>query len=80
MASLSDPTLGLLIEVADDLFTPSELRSLLMRSDLNQYVQREAANKAEMLRGAFLRARTLAEDDDSEAQRALLEVHPPRPG
>jgi hypothetical protein len=71
MAALSDPTLGLLIEIAGDLFTTSELRNLLMRSNLNQYAQSGADNKAEMLRVPFLRARSMAEDD-SEAHRALL--------
>jgi hypothetical protein len=73
MAALSDPTLGLLIEIAEDLFTASQLRNLLMRSNLNQYAHSGAANNAEMLRVPFLRARSLAvEENDSEAHRALL--------
>jgi hypothetical protein len=71
VSTLSDPTLGLLIEIADALFTRSDLRTLLMRSDLNQYGQ-NGSNKAEMLRGAFLRAQEAAKQGDQQAHRRLL--------
>jgi hypothetical protein len=71
MTTLSVPTLGLLIEIADEVFTASQLKNLLMRSDLWQYGQ-GGPNKAEMLRSVFLGARYQAEQGDQRAHRGLL--------
>ncbi len=75
MSELSDPTLGLLIEItADnrlDLFTTSDLGTLLMRADLWRY-GRSGQNKQELMRSALLRARDQAQRGDQQARRALL--------
>jgi hypothetical protein len=73
MATLSTPTLGLLVDIAksDRLFTRSDLETLLMRSDLTQYGQ-GGPNKAEILRSAFRRAQSEAELGDQKAHRGLL--------
>ena len=71
MSTLSEPTLGLLIEIADKVFTRSDLETLLMRSELRQYGQ-GGSNKAELLRSPFLSARFEAEQGDQTAHRALL--------
>jgi hypothetical protein len=71
MTTLSVSTLGLLIEIADKAFTASELKNLLMRSNLWQYGQ-GGPNKPEMLRSAFLGACDQAEQGDQQAHRGLL--------
>jgi hypothetical protein len=70
MTTLSVPTLGLLIEIADDLFTKSKLENLLMRSSLSY--DKASPNKAELLRSAFLGVRDRAEGGDRQAHRGLL--------
>jgi hypothetical protein len=72
MATLSDPTLGLLVRIAQQLFDLSDVRTLLMRADLWRYAPDEE-NKAELVRGALLRARYHADHrDDQQARRGLL--------
>jgi hypothetical protein len=75
MSELSDPTLGLLIEItADnrlDLFTTSDLRTLLMRADLRRYGG-GSQNKQELVRSALFRAREEADQGQQQAHRALL--------
>lgn len=72
MATLSDPTLGLLVRIAQQLFDLSDVRTLLMRADLWRYAPDEE-NKAELVRGALLGARYHADHrDDQQARRGLL--------
>lgn len=63
MHVLSDPTLGLVVEVGADNFTGSDLKTLLMRADPWQFGDETAktANKQELLRSRILAARDYAE-------------------
>jgi hypothetical protein len=72
MATLSDPTLGLLVRIAPQLFSLSDLRTLLMRADLWRYA-RDEENRAELVRDALLGARYHADQsEDQRARRGLL--------
>jgi hypothetical protein len=72
MATLSDPTLGLLVWIAQRLFDLSDVRTLLMLADLWRYAPDEE-NTAELVRGALLDARHDADErGDQRARRGLL--------
>jgi hypothetical protein len=75
MSGLSDPTIGVLIELATDrrldLFTKPELETLPLRADLRRY-GRGGETKHELVRNALLGARAQAERGDRQAHRALL--------
>jgi hypothetical protein len=74
MATLSDPTLGLLVRIAPQLFSLSKLRTLLMEADLRRYApDPDEENSAELVRGALLGARDHADQrEDQQARRGLL--------
>ena len=73
MRVLSDPTLGLVIEVAAHHFDDSELKTLLMRADLWQHsgVKRKGQ---ELVRDHLVNARDFAEEysDTENVRQALL--------
>jgi hypothetical protein len=75
MRVLSDPTLGLVVEIAADYFSDSDLKTLLMRADLWQYGEGKGrGNKQELVRSSLLAARDHAEEygDTDDVRRALL--------
>lgn len=77
MATLSDPTLGLLIEIGTDLFTGSDLRTMLMSSDLWKYARDEGnkqVNKQELVRSRLLGAQKAARLRDPFADDATPAV------
>jgi hypothetical protein len=71
MRVLSDPTLGLVVEVAARQFSDEELRTLLMRADLWQYsgVKRK---RQELVRDHLLSARDYADEYGSQMQDVRL--------
>lgn len=74
MRVLSDPTLGLVVEVAAGQFSDSDLRTLLMRADLWQYSEAKRRGQ-ELVRDHLLNARDYAQAYDGKTQevrRALL--------
>lgn len=75
MTTLSDPTLGLLIQVGAKKLTASHIKTLMMDADIFRYGYRDD-NKDELLRSRLVGARQAAEDGDAEAWRALLRFVP----
>src|SRR5258708_38560100 len=76
MPLLSDPTLGLVVEIAADQFTESDLKALLMQANLWQFsdTRTKAANKQELMRICLLSARNYAEAyGDQALLQALLD-------
>jgi hypothetical protein len=71
MRTLSFPTLGLLLELAQELFADrDELPTLMMRCDLLNSEQAEVIHR--VLMNNLMRARTAAETGDQQAHRNLL--------
>ncbi len=69
MRTLSFPTLGLLIEIADELFDRrTELGTLMMRCDLLQ----DSGEIVRVLQNSLMSTRTAAEAGDPQAHRNLL--------
>lgn len=72
MDTLQDPTLGLLIQVVSP-WTASDIRTLMMRSDLSRFgATGKEANKQELLRTPLLGAQKAARNGDTTAHRSLL--------
>ena len=73
MRFLSDPTLGLVVEIAAGHFSDSDLRTLLMRTNLWQYAE-DNRNRQELVRSRLLAARDFAEQepDMEDTRQALL--------
>jgi hypothetical protein len=74
VTTLSDPTLGLLIQAGAELYTRSELDTMLMRAHLRQFALPGAdANKQELLRRHLLGAQAAASRGNAATHRALLD-------
>lgn len=73
MRVLSDPTLGLVIEVAAGHFDDSELKTLLMRADLWKHSEVKRKSQ-ELVRDHLVNARDYAEEysDTENVRQALL--------
>ncbi|WP_431883800.1 hypothetical protein [Micromonospora gifhornensis] len=73
MQTLSDPTLGLLVEIASGKrFSASDLTTLLMKANVNRYGHLDS-NKQELVRSRLVGARdAVTEAGDSDAHRGLL--------
>ncbi len=71
MTTMSDPTLGLLIEVGVESFSRDGLDTLLMRSDLAQYCT-ASESKYKLLRSSLVGARDRASEIDQQARRGLV--------
>lgn len=76
MTTLSDPTLGLLVQIAADSCTRDELATLLLRADLMQehYLGYEpgGSSKHGLVRQRLRGAREVALQGEREAHRSLL--------
>jgi len=73
MPTLSDPTLGLLVQVAADAYTLKELKTMMLRVDLaHERYGGADYSRHDLVRDRLLRARTLALQGDRDAHRALL--------
>lgn len=76
MTTLSEPTLGLLVQIAVDAFTHDELQTLLLRADLQQQQYLDyglgGSGKHGLVRQRLYGARQIALDGDREAHRSLL--------
>ena len=74
MTTLSDPTLGLLIEIGANLYTRTALETMLMQANLQQYgPPGPAANKQDLLRRHLLGAKAEAQWGNGAAHRAILD-------
>lgn len=74
MTTLSDPTLGLLTEIGVTRYSRSELETMLMRANLEQYAASSfAANKRDLLLRHLREAKTEALQGTDAAHRALLD-------
>ncbi|MER7750266.1 hypothetical protein ABT013_33925 [Streptomyces bacillaris] len=74
MDTLSIRTLGRITEIAVDSCSGTELKNMLMMSELGDCVPPKFTSKAEMLRPALLNARiSAAQQDNAHAHEALLE-------
>ncbi|MEU9046580.1 MULTISPECIES: hypothetical protein [unclassified Kitasatospora] len=74
MNTLSIRTLGLIIETAVDSCSGTELKNMLMMTELGDGDPPKFTSKAEMLRPALLRAqRSATQGDNANAHKALLE-------
>jgi hypothetical protein len=74
MHMLSDPTLGLVVEIAANQFSVSEIKTVLMRADLWRFGEdKNGTNKQELVRSHLLAARDYAESHGAtDARQALL--------
>jgi hypothetical protein len=74
METLSDPTLGILIEAAADGLAGRDIKTMLMRADLYAWRDPEEYedNKHGLLRSHLLAARDEAENGDAAVHRDLL--------
>ena len=70
MSELSDPTLGVLVDAGQEL-SGSDLKTLLMRADLDRYGNQEH-NKQELVRSRLVGARNAAKRGNREARRGLF--------
>jgi hypothetical protein len=76
--TLTDSTIGRLITVASDHFAARQLKPMLLTAAVEQYAprgrtQKEAPNKAELVRPRLLGAQKAAQRGDGRAHRALLD-------
>jgi hypothetical protein len=72
--SFSDPTLGLLVDLASELST-SSLDTLFLRADLRRF-RPSSGSKAFLLHRVLTTAKDAADEGDDDAQRALLSFVP----
>jgi hypothetical protein len=73
VTTLSQPTVGLLIDIAAERVTRPNLGTLLMRADLTQYrLGASLYTKKGLVLDALAGARAAAEDGDQAAHRGLL--------
>lgn len=71
MSELSDPTLGVLVDAGQEL-TVGDLKTLLMRVDLNRYGDQEQ-DKQELVRSRLIGARDAAKRGNRAARRSLVD-------